>query len=76
MKLSVSLSEEDVEFIDDYVAETGAASRSSAIQAAIALLRTAKLEDEYASAFAEWDASEEAELWDTTTADGLANAPR
>jgi Arc/MetJ-type ribon-helix-helix transcriptional regulator len=75
VKLSVSLSEEDVAFVDDYVERTGAPSRSSALQRAIALLRTAELEEEYAAAFDEWSATEEA-AWDRAAADGLADEAR
>src|SRR6266540_1438458 len=68
MKLSVSLSQEDVEFVDEYSARTGSASRSSVIHEAIALLRQASLQDAYAAAFDEWDDS------DDTVADGTGNA--
>lgn len=71
MKVSVSLSEDDVAFVDEYVARSGAPSRSSAIQHAIGLLRTATLEEEYAEEFAAWDAGEDAELWDSAALDGL-----
>ncbi|HEY0452513.1 ribbon-helix-helix domain-containing protein [Actinophytocola sp.] len=70
MKLSVSLPEEDVAFVDQYVERTGEPSRSSAIQRAIALLRAAELEDEYASAFEEVDRAE-TEAWDRAVGDGV-----
>lgn len=77
MKLSVSLSADDVAFVDEYVERTGEPSRSSAIQRAIGLLRAAELEDEYAAAFDEWaEVRETAEVWDRTAADGLADAAR
>ncbi|CRK56307.1 Programmed cell death antitoxin YdcD [Alloactinosynnema sp. L-07] len=69
MKLSVSLPEDDVRFIDEYSARAEVASRSSVIQLAIARLRESELQDEYAAAFAEWDAAEDAALWDVTAAD-------
>ena len=75
MKLSVSLPDADVAFVDEYVERTGGTSRSSAIQRAIALLRAAELEEEYASAFDEWSAAEEA-VWDRAAADGLADEAR
>ena len=75
MKLSVSLPDEDVAFVDEFVERTGSSSRSSAIQRAIGLLRAAELEDEYVSAFDEW-AGAEAELWERTAADGLADEAR
>jgi len=76
MKLSVSLPDEDVAFVDEYLERTGGSSRSSAIQRAIALLRAAELEEEYASAFDEWAQAEEEAAWERTAADGLADAPR
>jgi Arc/MetJ-type ribon-helix-helix transcriptional regulator len=75
VKLSVSLPAADVAFVDEYVERTGEPSRSSAIQRAIGLLRAAELEDEYASAFDEWTGAE-AELWERTAADGLADEAR
>ncbi|GAA3474001.1 type II toxin-antitoxin system antitoxin MazE9 [Nonomuraea roseola] len=76
MKLSVSLPEEDVAFLDEYAEETGEKSRSAALHAAIALLRAAKLEESYAIAFSEWDQSEDSELWDSTVGDGVGSASR
>ena len=70
MKLSVSLSAEDVAFVDEYVERTGEPSRSSAIQRAIGLLRVAELEDDYARAFDEWDEAETA-AWERASGDGL-----
>lgn len=70
MKLSVSLPEEDVEFIDGYLARRGAASRSAAVQDAIELLRAAELEDAYTEAFEEW-ADEETQAWEQAVADGI-----
>ncbi|HUG48070.1 MAG TPA: ribbon-helix-helix domain-containing protein [Candidatus Limnocylindria bacterium] len=71
MKLSVSLPEEDVEFLDDYARERGLESRSSALQKAVRLLRTSELVASYASAWEEWESAGEAQAWDSTTADGL-----
>ncbi|GAB4047983.1 ribbon-helix-helix domain-containing protein [Catellatospora paridis] len=76
MKLSVSLPEEDIDFIDDYAGRRGSASRSAVLHRAIDLLRASELEDAYAAAFDEWDASEDGELWSATAADGLADAAR
>lgn len=73
MKLSVSLPQEDVEFVDEYSARTGSASRSSVIHEAIALLRQASLQDAYAAAFDEWDGSDDTTLWDAAVADGTGN---
>jgi Arc/MetJ-type ribon-helix-helix transcriptional regulator len=76
MKLSVSLPDEDVAFLDEYAAREGAASRSSAIHEAIGMLRNASLEEDYAAAWDEWEATEDAALWDAAAADGITDAPR
>ncbi|GAA0483639.1 antitoxin [Streptomyces olivaceiscleroticus] len=76
MKISVSLPQEDVAFVDEYATRTEAESRSAVIHAAIECLRAADLEAEYTEAFEEWDASEDAALWDRTAADGLPDASR
>lgn len=76
MKISVSLPEEDVSFVDEYARRTEAASRSAVIHDAIELLRASRLEEEYAEAFAEWDGSEDAAFWDQFSADGLTDEAR
>ncbi|MGH3825104.1 MAG: antitoxin [Pseudonocardiaceae bacterium] len=74
MKLSVSMSEQDVEFLDDYASSHGVRSRSAAVAQAVALLRAHVLSDSYERAWAEWEASEDASVWETVTADGLDGA--
>jgi Arc/MetJ-type ribon-helix-helix transcriptional regulator len=76
MKLSVSLPEDDVEYLDQYVQDNRAPSRSAALHEAIRLLRLAALESAYTQAYDEWHASEDATLWENTAADGLADAAR
>ena len=76
MKVSVSLPEDDLAFVDDYASRTGAPSRSSVLHRAIWLLRMAELEEAYGEAWQEWDGSEDAELWEVTTGDGIGDAPR
>jgi Arc/MetJ-type ribon-helix-helix transcriptional regulator len=76
MKLSVSLSQEDVVALDRYARTAGLTSRSAVIQHAIRMLGDAELEDAYAAAWDEWAASGDAVDWDVTTADGLFDAPR
>jgi antitoxin MazE9 len=71
MKLSVSLSEKDVEFLDLYVTEHDLESRSAAIQKALRTLRDLELAPSYERAWEEWYASEDAELWDSTVGDGI-----
>lgn len=76
MKLSVSLSESEVAALDKYAREAGLKSRSAAIQQAIKLLGDPDLEDAYAAAWQDWEASGDAEAWEGAAADGLADAPR
>lgn len=76
MKMSVSLPEEDVRFLDRAVALGEAPSRSAALHKAIELLRTASLEDTYEAAFAEWNTSADEGLWEATAGDGVTDAPR
>lgn len=71
MKLSVSLPEEDVEFLDGYAASQGIGSRSAALHKAVRLLRASQLGSAYEEAWAEWDDSANADLWDTAAGDGL-----
>jgi antitoxin MazE9 len=76
VKLSVSLPEDDVAFVDEYAHRLGSASRSSVLHHAIGLLRMAELEDAYANAFDEWERAGEAAEWNATSADGIADAAR
>jgi Arc/MetJ-type ribon-helix-helix transcriptional regulator len=71
MKVSVSLPEEDVEFLDAYVDSQGFASRSAVVHKAVRLLRAAELGAAYEDAFGEWS-RDEADLWESTVADGLS----
>ena len=71
MKISVSLPEEDVAFLDQYARSVAAGSRSAVVQRAIRLLRAAELEPAYAQAWEEWASSGDAEAWDAATGDGI-----
>jgi Arc/MetJ-type ribon-helix-helix transcriptional regulator len=71
MKLSVSLSDEDVDYLDAYAEAQGLASRSAALQKAVRLLRASELGASYEAAWAEW-AEHDADAWDELSADGLA----
>jgi Arc/MetJ-type ribon-helix-helix transcriptional regulator len=73
MKVSVSLSEKDVEFLDSYVKEHDAGSRSAALHQAVDLLRAAQLADAYEDAWTTWESSGDAEVWDAALADGLGS---
>ena len=76
MKLSVSLPEEDVEFLDEYAKGQGIASRSAVVQRAVRLLRATGLAPAYAAAWEEWEASGDAKAWDFVVGDGLETTRR
>ena len=71
MKVSVSIPDEDVRFLDEYARDQGLDSRSAAVHRAVRLLRTAELAEAYQAAWEEW-ASDEAADWDRTAGDGVA----
>lgn len=71
MKLSISVSNDDVAVLDDYVRTTGLRSRSAALQHAIRLLRQAHLEQDYASAWDDWESSGDRAAWEGVPGDGL-----
>ncbi|MGZ4481938.1 MAG: ribbon-helix-helix domain-containing protein [Gaiellales bacterium] len=75
MKLSVSLPEEDVAFLDAYARAQGIDSRSAALHKAVEVLRAAALESAYEQAWLEWSTSGAAGDWETTVADGLPADP-
>ena len=70
MKLSVSVPDGDVEFIDRYASNHGVGSRSGVVHRAVALLRAAELGDDYEAAWAEWEGPD-VEPWDVVIGDGL-----
>jgi Arc/MetJ-type ribon-helix-helix transcriptional regulator len=71
VKLSVSMNDDDVAFLDQYAAEHDVGSRSAVLHKAVALLRASELSDDYAAAWTEWSLSDEAALWDATATDGI-----
>lgn len=71
MKVSISLPDEDVEFLDAYAEAQRISSRSAVLQKAVRLLRASELGPAYEDAWADWEASDDAALWDSTTEDGL-----
>lgn len=71
MKLSVSIPERDVAFLDAYARNHQITSRSATLQRAIRLLRAADLGSDYAQAFGEWADDEASDSWETAVADGL-----
>ena len=76
MKLSVSLPDEDVEFLDQYARSVGAESRSAVLQRAVQLLRATELDLAYADAWKEWEDGGESEIWEAVTRDGLEPSRR
>lgn len=72
MKVSVSLPDDDVAFVDAYAQAQGISSRSGVFQRAIRLLRANQLADDYENAWSEWENSEDAPLWESTSHDGMA----
>jgi Arc/MetJ-type ribon-helix-helix transcriptional regulator len=70
MKVSMSLPEEDVEFLDSYAQAQGYASRSAVLHKAVGLLRAAELGEAYEDAWGEWATTGEAALWEVATGDG------
>lgn len=76
VKLSVSLSEGEVAALDKYARAAGLKSRSAAVQQAIRLLGDPELQSAYEKAWGEWDVSGDEDAWESTTADGVADAPR
>lgn len=76
MKISISLSGDDLAVLDEYARAAGLPSRSAAVQRAIQLLRHPDLDQDYTAAWDEWTASGDQAAWETTAGDGLADAPR
>jgi Arc/MetJ-type ribon-helix-helix transcriptional regulator len=70
VKLSVSIPDEDLDFIDRYASEHGVESRSGVVHRAVSLLRATELGDDYAAAWAEWEGSDAVD-WESVVGDGL-----
>jgi Arc/MetJ-type ribon-helix-helix transcriptional regulator len=71
MKVSVSLPDDDVEFLDAYASAQGISSRSAALHKAVRLLRASELGPAYEEAWDHW-VEDDAALWESTVGDGLA----
>jgi Arc/MetJ-type ribon-helix-helix transcriptional regulator len=71
MKVSISLPDEDVEFLDAYGHSQGIESRSAVVHKAVRMLRASELGAAYEEAFTSWEDEGEAAIWDAVTADGL-----
>lgn len=71
MKVSISLPDEDVEFLDSYAEAQGLRSRSAVLQKAVRLLRGTELAPAYEEAFSSWDESDDAADWNATAGDNI-----
>lgn len=71
MKVSVSLPEEDVEFLDAYASSEGFGSRSAVVHKAVRLLRASGLGGAYEDAWREWSSEGEDGVWGVSLNDGL-----
>lgn len=74
MKLSVSLPDEDVVILDEFVRATGLPSRSAGLHHAVRMLRLPDLEHDYEAAWREWEAGADQAAWSVTSADGWVDA--
>ena len=72
MKLSVSLPEDDVAFLDSYATARGISSRSAAMHKAVRLLRASELGPDYEEAWSEWTQRDDGDVWAVTVSDGLS----
>ena len=73
MKVSVSLPDDDVEFLDSYARDQGAQSRSAVLHKAVGLLRASQLANAYEEDWDSWESSDDAVAWETAVSDGLAS---
>lgn len=72
MKISVSLPDEDVAFLDRYAVERSHGSRSSVVHKAVRLLRSAELGTAYEDAWSEWSDGGHADAWEAAVGVGSA----
>jgi len=70
MNVSVSLPDDDVQFLDAYARTQGLDSRSAALHEAVRLLRSSE-PGGYRDAWQGWVHPGDGELWDETAVDGL-----
>jgi Arc/MetJ-type ribon-helix-helix transcriptional regulator len=74
MKVSLSLPDQDIQFLDEFARTVGARSRSAVIQRAVRLLRASEFGTAYAQVWKEWEVGGDAEVWESATGDGLEQA--
>jgi Arc/MetJ-type ribon-helix-helix transcriptional regulator len=73
MKVSVSLPDEAVEFLDRYALSQGYGSRSAVVHRAVRLLQAAELGRDYAQAWDEWSDSGVGRDWEAAVGDGMGS---
>lgn len=71
MKISLSLPDADVQFLDAYTAEHALGSRSAAVHHAVTLLHREGLSSAYEEAWSTWEGSAEDTAWESTISDGV-----
>jgi Arc/MetJ-type ribon-helix-helix transcriptional regulator len=71
VKLSVSVDQGFVPFIERYQQDHTIRTKSEVVERALDLLRKAELEQAYKEAAQEWLENSDAALWENTVADGL-----
>lgn len=71
MKVSISLPDDDVAYLDHYAASRGVQSRSAVVHKAVRLLRASELAAAYEDAWTDWDAGGDEAAWAGTASDGL-----
>jgi Arc/MetJ-type ribon-helix-helix transcriptional regulator len=70
-KLSISVDPSLARFVEHYQKRHDIPTKSEVVERALTALREAELAQQYADAYREWAETEDAELWETTVADGL-----
>jgi Arc/MetJ-type ribon-helix-helix transcriptional regulator len=74
MKVSISLPDTDVAFLDRYARTQKIDSRSAVILRAVRLLQATELGEAYAEAWQDWTKSEDGALWDAIADDAPGTA--
>ena len=72
-RFSISVSRDIAQFVEAYQQKNDVKSRSEVIERGLKLLREKELQQAYYEAGQEWLVSEDAALWENTSADGLAD---
>jgi len=71
VKISTTVTEFDLAFLEKYTAQHGLPSRAAGFHAAIKALRELELQQQYLEADEEWYTSGEAEVWECVSGDGI-----